>query len=252
MTMVHARGIKSRVVLAHIGLCTVVAFVMFPLLMVVSISFREGNFAVGSLLPDRPTLEHWSLALGIPYMRDTGVLVEPPFPVLIWLWNSVKIATVSAVLVVALSATGAYAFARMRFAGKQGLLKTMLIAQMFPAVLALVAIFALFDQLGDYVSGLGLNSHAAVILASLGGMTLHIWTIKGYFQSVDCALEEAAIVDGATTWQAFRLILLPMSIPVLAVVFVLCFVGMITEYPVASILLMDTEKLTLAVGARHY
>ena len=62
---------------------------------------------------------------------------------------------------------------------------------------------ALFDQLGQHVSWLGVNSHGAVIVASLGGMALHIWTIKGYFESIDASLEEAAIVDGATTWQAF-------------------------------------------------
>jgi hypothetical protein len=169
MAMVHAEGIKIRIALAHVGLWTVLAIVMFPLLMVVSISFREGNFAVGSLLPERPTLEHWSLALGIAYTREDGLIVEPPFPVLTWLWNSVKLAIASAVLVVCLSTTGAYAFARMQFAGKATLLKSMLIAQMFPAVLALVALYMLFNQLGGYVSQLGLNSHGAVVLASLGG-----------------------------------------------------------------------------------
>ena len=79
-----------------------------------------------------------------------------------------------------------------------------------------------------------------------------IWTIKGYFDSIDRSLEEAAIVDGATTWQAFRYILLPLSVPILVVVFILAFIMTIMEYPMASVLLVDTDKLTLAVGAQQY
>jgi maltose/maltodextrin transport system permease protein len=190
--------------------------------------------------------------LGIPYTLDNGTVLNPPFPVLTWLWNSLKIALISSLLILMLSTTSAYAFARMRFAGKGPILKGMLIFQMFPPVLSLVAIYALFDQLGKHAGWLGVNSHGAVIVASLGGMALHIWTIKGYFESIDASLEEAAIVDGATTWQAFVHILLPMSVPILAVVFILAFITSITEYPIASVLLMDVDKLTLAVGAQQY
>ncbi len=252
MAMVYPKSTRYRVWLTHLSLLGFVLLIMFPLLMVVSISFREGNFATGSLFPDQPTLEHWSLALGIPYTLADGTVVKPPFPVVTWLWNSLKIAFISSVLILLLSTTSAYAFARMRFAGKGPILKAMLIFQMFPPVLTLVAIYALFDRLGQHVSWLGVNSHGAVIVASLGGMALHIWTIKGYFESIDASLEEAAIVDGATTWQAFVHILLPMSVPILAVVFILAFITSITEYPMASVLLMDIDKLTLSVGAQQY
>ncbi len=252
MAIVQAKSVKYRLWLAHASLLVFIALIVFPLLMVVSISFREGNFATGSLFPDHPTLEHWSLALGIPYTHADGTVTQPPFPVLLWLWNSLKIALTSSVLILMLSTTSAYAFARMRFRGKAPILKGMLIFQMFPPVLSLVAIYALFDQLGQHISWLGVNSHGAVIVASLGGMALHIWTIKGYFESIDGSLEEAAIVDGATTWQAFFHILLPMSVPILAVVFILAFITSVTEYPIASVLLMDVDKLTLAVGAQQY
>ena len=252
MAMVQPKSAKYRLWLTHLGLLAAIAVILFPLLMVVSLSFREGNFATGSLFPDSPTLEHWSLALGIPYTQADGQVVNPPFPVLTWLWNSVKIALISSALILLLSTTSAYAFARLHFAGKDTILKGMLIFQMFPPVLSLVAIYALFDQLGKHIGWLGVNSHGAVIVASLGGMALHIWTIKGYFESIDRSLEEAAIVDGATTWQAFFHILLPMSVPILAVVFILAFITTITEYPMASVLLMDVDKLTLSVGAQQY
>lgn len=252
MAMVQPRSIGARRMGAHLALIGFVALIVFPLLLVISISFREGNFASGSLIPERFSLEHWSLALGIPWDRPDGSIVQPPFPVLLWLWNSIKVAVVSSVLILMLATTSAYAFARMRFKGKEPLLKGMLIFQMFPAVLSLVALYALFDRLGEFVGWLGINTHGALIVASLGAVALHIWTIKGYFESIDGSLEEAAMVDGASTWQAFRYILLPLSIPILMVVFILAFVMSIMEYPMASVLLVDEHKLTLAVGAQQY
>ncbi|MCE8003138.1 maltose ABC transporter permease MalG [Billgrantia ethanolica] len=252
MAMVQPRSLRWRKLAAHLALIGFLVLILFPLLLVISISFREGNFATGSLIPERFSLEHWSLALGIPWERADGTVVQPPFPVLLWLWNSVKVALVSSLLIVLLSTTSAYAFARMRFAGKGPILKSMLIFQMFPAVLSLVALYALFDRLGQFVGWLGINTHGALIVASLGAVALHIWTIKGYFESIDGSLEEAAMVDGASTWQAFRYILLPLSLPILMVVFILAFVMSIMEYPMASVLLVDEHKLTLAVGAQQY
>ena len=252
MPMVQPRSVGARRLGAHLALICFVSLIVFPLLLVISISFREGNFATGSLIPENFSLEHWSLALGIPWERSDGTVVQPPFPVLLWLWNSIKVAVVSSVLILMLATTSAYAFARMRFKGKEPLLKGMLIFQMFPAVLSLVALYALFDRLGQFVGWLGINTHGALIVASLGAVALHIWTIKGYFESIDGSLEEAAMVDGASTWQAFRYILLPLSIPILMVVFILAFVMSIMEYPMASVLLVDEHKLTLAVGAQQY
>jgi len=128
----------------------------------------------------------------------------------------------------------------------------MLLLQMFPSVLALVAIYAIFDRLGDWVPWLGLNSHWSLALAYTGAVAQHIWLIKGYFESIPPDLEEAAAVDGASRWQAFVLVLLPLAKPVLAVVFVLAFLGGMIEYPVASVLLHDEQQLTLAVGSRLF
>ena len=64
--------------------------------MVISISLRPGNFATGSLIPSSISLEHWRFALGLPYQAADGSLVEPDLPVLRWLWNSIKVATLSA------------------------------------------------------------------------------------------------------------------------------------------------------------
>ena len=252
MAMVQPKSQKLRLFTTHLLLLIFIAAIMFPLLMVIAISLREGNFATGSLIPESISWEHWRLALGFSVEHADGRVTPPPFPVLLWLWNSIKVAGITALMIVVLSTTCAYAFARLRFRGKSTILQGMLIFQMFPAVLALVAIYALFNKIGDYIPWLGLNTHGGLILAYMGGIALHVWTIKGYFETIDSSLEEAAAIDGATPWQAFRLILLPLSVPILAVVFILAFIGSITEVPMASILLQDVNNLTLAVGAQQY
>ncbi|OAN11150.1 maltose transporter permease [Photobacterium jeanii] len=252
MAMVQPKSLKYRLWATHIGMWVFLGLIMFPLLMVIAISFREGNYASGELIPSNPSLEHWKLALGIAVENADGTVTPPPFPVLTWLWNSVKVAGLTAIGIVTLSTTCAYAFARMKFAGKTLILRSMLIFQMFPAVLALVALYALFDRLGAYVPFLGMNTHGGVVFAYMGGIALHVWTIKGYFESIDGSLEEAAALDGATPWQAFRMVLLPLSVPILAVVFILSFIAAVTEVPVASLLLRDVDSYTLAVGMQQY
>ncbi|KJY75090.1 maltose ABC transporter permease MalG [Vibrio nigripulchritudo] len=252
MPMVQGKSLRYRVWATHAALSLFLGLILFPLVMVIAISFREGNFATGEIIPSNPSLEHWKLALGFSVTHEDGSVTPPPFPVLLWLWNSVKVAAVSSVLIVALSTTSAYAFARLKFGGKETILKAMMIFQMFPAVLALVALYALFDKLGQYIPFVGLNTHGGLIFSYLGGITLHVWTIKGYFETIDSSLEEAAALDGATPWQAFRLVLLPLSVPILAVVFILAFIAAITEVPVASLLLSDVETYTLAVGMQQY
>ena len=252
MAIVQPKSVKYRIFGTHVFMWCFLALIIFPLLMVIAISFRQGNFAVGDIIPTNPTLDHWRLALGIPVENADGSITPPPFPVLTWLWNSIKVAVISAGLIVLLSTTCAYAFARMKFKGKKTILNGMLIFQMFPAVLALVAFYALFQRIGQFVPWLGLDTHGGLILAYLGGIALHVWTIKGYFETIDPALEESAAIDGASPWQAFRLILLPLSVPILAVVFILAFITAITEVPVAGLLLSDVQNLTLAVGSQQY
>src|SRR5882672_588759 len=252
MAIVTGKKHGIRVIGAHLFLLALVGLTLFPLLAIVSISLRPGNFASGSLIPDHISFEHWKLALGISYQDVDGSLVEPPFPVLKWLWNSIKIASIAAVLIVSISTTAAYAFARLKFRFKTPILNSMLLLQMFPAVLALVAIYAIFETIGNYVPWLGVETHAGVVLAYLGGVAMHIWTIRGYFDTIPVEIEECAKVDGATHFQAFRYVLLPMAVPILVVVFILAFIGGIIEYPVASVLLRKVDNLTLAVGSKYY
>jgi maltose/maltodextrin transport system permease protein len=252
MPIVVSKSHRWRMVAGHGFLIVFLLFTLFPLAMVISISLRPGNFAMGSLIPEHISFEHWRLALGLSYVDVDGRVVTPPFPVMRWLWNSIKVAGVSAALMVVLSTTSAYAFSRLKFRGKALTLNAIMLLQMFPAVLALVAIYTIFEVIGQHVSWLSVDSLASVVIAYLGYIALHIWTIKGYFDTIPSEIEEAALVDGATPFQAFRRVLLPMAVPILAVVFVLAFIYCIIEYPIASVLLQSEDRLTLAVGSRLY
>jgi maltose/maltodextrin transport system permease protein len=252
MAIVRRSSQRWQIWGAHLGLWVFIAFLLFPFLMMVSISLRPGNFAGGHIIPQRISFEHWKLALGMSYVDDDGSLVKPPFPVLTWIFNSLKISLISATANLALAIVSAYGFARMRFAGRGPMLRGMLIMQMFQPVLALVAIYAIFDRSGELVSWLGLDSHWSIVLVYTGTVAQYVWLIKGYYDSVPREIEEAAAVDGASPLHAFVRVLLPMSTPILAVVFVLAFLYAMIEYPVASVLLRGEDKLTVAIGARLF
>ena len=187
-----------------------------------------------------------------PAQGPDGQPILPDLPVLRWLWNSVVVALLSGIVTLLFSTTAAYALARLRFRGRRQLLTGLMLMQMFPAVLALVAIYAIFDRLGGVFPGIGLNTPWALVLAYSGGIAGHVWTLKGYYDTLPVEIEEAARVDGATAWQTFWRVLLPMALPILVVVFMLAFIGAIIEYPVASVLLNEQHKLTLAVGSKLF
>ncbi|MBR6020987.1 MAG: maltose ABC transporter permease MalG [Kiritimatiellae bacterium] len=248
--MVEGKGHRWKVWEAHAALWTFIALVMFPLVMVVGISFRKGNFAGsgGGLWPTGEAFswEHWRMVAGL---GGEGV---GDAPVLRWFWNSIKVSATAAALILALSATCAYAFARMKFRFREGLMGSLLVLQMFPMVLALIAIYAILEGVGRWVPWLGLDTHGGLILAYLGGIATHVWMIKGYFDSLPVSMEESAAIDGATPWQTFWKIMLPMAAPAFAIVFILAFIGMIGEYPTASVVLQRTDQWTLAVGANSF
>ncbi len=249
---------RLKAAAAHTLLIGFIALILFPFLMVIAISFRRGNFALGALFPtgDDLSLEHWRYVLGIPYtetMPDGSMrTVKASTPVLQWFWNSLKVSTSASLLIILLSGTAAYAFARMQFVARETLLKSLLILQVFPMVLALVALYALLQLIGEFIPGFGLNTHPGLVLTYLGGIAIYIWMIKGYFDTIPVSIEESAKIDGATHFQAFVRILLPMSAPIFAVVFILSFISHISEYPVASVVLQTEGQWTLAVGAQSF
>ena len=246
--------------LAHVCLISIVALVLVPFLMVAVASTRKGEFPPSVLWvnPDQWSLEHWKFVLGIPYRElvnaatgETRVMQASPSPIL-WLWNSVLVSGCSSLGIILLSGTAAYAFARLQFKFRGSILRALLILQMFPAVLSLVAYYVILDYMGQHFRFIGLNTIPGLIAIYLAGISVNIWMIKGYFGTIPASMEESARIDGASQFQTFIRILLPMSAPIFAVVFVLSFIYTMSEYPVASVVLQTNDTWTLAVGANSF
>jgi maltose/maltodextrin transport system permease protein len=256
--MAPERKATFRRLISHALLICLLALVLIPYIMVVSASFRRGNYAPSGLLPDHLSLEHWKYVLGIPYEEVVNPatnetrIIKAETPPLLWFWNSVKLSTIASIGILLLSGTAAYAFARLYFRFKSPTLTSLLILQMFPMVIALPAIYAILDFIGQYIPWLGLNSQAGIVMVYLGGISGYIWMLKGYFDTIPASMEESARIDGATQFQTFTRILLPMALPIFAVVFILSFIAFMSEFPVASIVLQAREKWTLAVGANSF
>ena len=258
--MTPKRKLAIRKTLAHAFLIGFVALVLVPFVMVIAASFRKGNFAPSKVIlaPSELSLEHWKFVVGIPYREvvnaTTGEtrIVQAPTPPLLWFWNSIKVSAGATIGIILLSGTAAYAFARMQFMFKHETLGALLILQMFPPVLAIVAYYVMLDFISQFAPWMGLNTHPGLILIYLGGISMNIWMIKGYFSTIPASMEESARIDGASQFQTFIWVLLPISLPIFAVVFILSFIFFMTEYPIASVVLQNSETWTLAVGASSF
>ena len=168
-----------------------------------------------------------------------------------WTWfsNTLIIGIFSALGTVLMGAAAAYAFSRYRFSGrKQGLLALMVI-QMFPQLLAFVAIFLLMITLGDVVPALGLNSKVALICVYWGGaLGANTFLMYGTFNSIPMELDEAAKIDGASHAQIYWTIIMPLVTPIIAVVGLLSFIGAFNDFVLANTVLSGSENWTLAIG----
>jgi maltose/maltodextrin transport system permease protein len=244
-------------IIAHLVLIVSCALILIPFAMVVLASFRKGNFPPSTLWLnlDQWTLDHWKYVLGIPYREllnaTTGEtkLVSPAVAPLHWFLNSLVVSSIASFGIILLSGTSAYAFARLKFRFRNQILTGLLVLQMFPQILTLTAYYRILNYVGERIPWLGLNTFAGLILIYLSGISINIWMIKGYFDTISPSMEDSARIDGASRFQAFTKILLPMSAPIFAVVFILSFISMISEYPTASVVLQESSNRTLAVGA---
>ena len=125
-----------------------------------------------------------------------------------------------------ISACAAYAFSRFRFTGRRTGLLGLLLVQMFPQFLAIVAIYLMFAEITELYPAIGFNTPPVLILLYLGGaLGVNTWLMKGFFDTIPKDLDESAKVDGATHSQIFFGIILPLVAPILAVTGLLGFIG---------------------------
>jgi arabinogalactan oligomer / maltooligosaccharide transport system permease protein len=226
---------------AHGIMIITVIVSIFPLLILISTSFKPVSEVFSTqLIPAHPTLSNYQYVL-----TNSSSGGAPDF--LIWLKNSLTIAVLTTLVGLGLSAPAAYAVSRWNFLGKQGVLLSFLITQMFPGVLLIVPLYILFARLHllDNIFGL-------VVAYATTALPFSVWMLKNFFDAVPKELDEAARVDGLGPFRTFWRIILPLTIPGVAVVGFFNFMTSWNEFMMAFTFLSSNANLTLPVGIQHF
>ncbi len=228
----------------HVVGVLAVIFAVFPILWAISAAFNPtGGLSTQKAIPTEPSLGNFRT-----------VLNNPTQPFWTWFRNSMIVSTTSAFLTVFLCALAAYAFSRLRFKGRRAGLLTILLVQMFPALLLAVAVYLMLINIGSTFPALGLGTNLGLILVYMGGaMGVNTWLLKAFFDTLPRELDESAVVDGASHAQIFFRIILPLTVPMLAMIFLLSFIASINDFALPNILLAGNPKrFTLSVGLFNY
>lgn len=220
-----------RQILAYFILITASMFVLIPIFWIVMASFSSGNSLYsGDGLFGKPTLAHYKELLG-----------QSDF--LLWYFNTLKIATANMVLSVILSMGSAYVFSRFRFRGRKTALTTIMVLQMFPSIMGMIAIYILLQMVGL------LDTHIGLILVYAGGqIPFNTWLIKGYLDSLSRSFDEAAKMDGARNATIFFKIILPLAKPMVTYLALTNFISPWMDFMMPQLVLRSPEKKTLAIA----
>ncbi|MFN2141132.1 MAG: sugar ABC transporter permease [Candidatus Promineifilaceae bacterium] len=234
-----SRNKRISMIIRMILAVVMIFFSLFPAAWAVSASLNPvGNLASSTLIPANPSLENYQKLFNTPSIKYGT-----------WMMNSLAVSISVTIVSVLITTTTAFAFSRFRFKGRDSLLKGILLIQVFPAILAMVAIFALVQQLGSQIPFLGLNTLTGLGFVYLGGaMGINIWLMKGFFDTVPIDIDESAMVDGASHWQTFWMLIFPLVRPVVIVVGLLTFIATYGEFLLARVLLKSVDSFTVMVG----
>ncbi len=229
------RPLKRLVIHLFLVLAAIIAF--FPIMRVFSVALRPSNSILSTDLAPIPA--------GATFSAFEHVLTETDLP--LWLFNSLVITIGTSIVGLIIAATGAYAFSRFKFPGRGVGLTGLLATQLIPAAMLLVPLYIL-----------AVNAHLAntyvgmVIGLSVTSVPFSIWILKGYYDTVPIELEEAARIDGCSQLSAFYRVLLPLSTPALAIVFLFNFLAAWNDYFLARILLSKDSLWTWPLGLSRF
>ena len=220
---------------AVLALFTFIA--VYPILYIFTISLRPGDKLLSTSLDVIPD--------GASFANYRELIFETPF--LRWMGNSILVTLVVTITGVILASTAGYVLSRYKFGGRSSMLKGLLVTQMFPATMLLLPLYVVLIKLQLLNSYLGL-----VVIYSATALPFCVWQMKGYYDTIPAALEEAARIDGCTPWQAFRLVILPLAAPALVITALFSFMSAWNEYVVANVVLQDTDMFTLPLGLKLF
>jgi arabinogalactan oligomer/maltooligosaccharide transport system permease protein len=235
----HLKKSRAEEWLVHGVLLLFCAWSVFPVLWILSTSFKSRGDVFSTkinLLPPHFTTENYRYLLSF----DNGLFLR-------WLWNSVAVAALTTLVGLFLASTCAYAFSRFQFTGKKMGLELFLLSQMFPGIILIIPLYGLVGSLGL------LNTFWALILAySTQALPFCVFMLKGFFDTIPRELEEAAHVDGLSIWESYYRIVLPLSIPGIAVTAFFSFVTAWNEFMFAFTFMTAQNLYTLPVGLRTF
>ncbi len=228
-------------VLLHAFLILFAIFSVFPVLMVIGTAFSNINTMATANLPligpffSRGAAPSWSLNAFV------SVTTERPF--LRWLGNSLLVSAGTTLWGLAVVLPAAYGFSRFDFRGKRWMMLSFLLVQMFPGAIILIPYYAMMQQLRLLDNPLGL-----ILAYSVTALPFMVWMLKGFFDTIPRDLEEAAMVDGTTRTGAFARVILPLSLPALAVTALFSFLSAWNEWLLAFTFMSKERNFTLPVG----
>lgn len=226
----------------HAGLAVMCVASLYPVLWVLKLALSPTQSLSLSVnpFPEQVTLDHFK---DVVLASDTQGR---------WLFgrqllSSIVVSGATTLVGLSLAVTAAYALSRFRFPGKQSGMQLLLVTQMFPATLMLVPLYSILQSLGllDSIAGL-------VLVYATSSLPFCVWMLKGYFDTIPKELEEAAVMDGASPWQVFVRVVLPLARPALAVTALFSFMQAWNEFILAATLLNDATRFTLPVALQRF
>ena len=213
-----------------IGFALIMLWCLFPVAWIISLSFKsEGETGAGSaqFLPKEPTFDNYKAIIDNPDF--TRALI-----------NSFGIALIATVLSVIFATLAAYAIARLEFTGKRLVLSLALAIAMFPVVALVGPLFDMWTTFGLF------NTWPGLIIPYMSfTLPLAIWTLSAFFREIPWEMEQAAQVDGATSWQAFRKVIVPLAAPGVFTAAILTFFFAWNEFVLAISLTSTTSSRTV-------
>jgi arabinogalactan oligomer/maltooligosaccharide transport system permease protein len=239
----------------HLFLIAVLLTVMFPILWIFSLALDPRNIDKPlelTLIPPGASLDAFRKVLIEPF----GLLCSDPsdpsscMTFMQLLKNSLIVALGTSLIAVFLGASAAYAFSRFKFIGRQAGMLGFIVLLMLPASATLAPLFVLLSQIRIGDESLRLTLFGLMLAYGSTTLPFAIWNLKGYFDTVPRELEEAALIDGASMTQTFFRIIMPLSVPALAVTVLFAFMSGWTEFILAWTFLEDPSRFTLAMALR--
>lgn len=207
--------------------------VLYPIVYVVSTAFSPKMTASGSsILP---------FADGFSTIQFEKLFNETNY--LLWFQNTLIIAVCTSILTVICCSLAAYVFSRFKFMFRKGMMMAMLILQIFPSFVGMIAIYVIINRIEAYDQLWGL-----VLVYVAGNIPYNTWLVKSYLDTIPKSLDEAARIDGANHLKIFFRVILPMARPIIIFLTITSFTGPWMDYIFPKMVLGQEEKYTLAIG----